>query len=122
LDFRFWILDFRIEESDLTDISGRWLSDTIFFISAPMNPGASTAPGYPKLPANPPCPAETKIKPNTLQLLKYLLFSVGFYFTAKAYIVGLQSKFVVAVLVRFSPFKKTTNLFIPLLITFLRRG
>ncbi|WP_041622459.1 hypothetical protein [Oscillatoria nigro-viridis] len=112
----------RFEESDLTDVAEGWLIDLRFFISAPMNPGASTAPGYPKLAANPPCPDETKIKPNTLQLLEYLLFSVGFYFTAKAYIVGLQSKFVVAVLVGFSPLKKTTNLFIPLLITFLQRG
>ncbi|MEG3898435.1 MULTISPECIES: hypothetical protein [unclassified Microcoleus] len=31
-----------IEESDLTDESGGWLSDTIFFISARMNPGACT--------------------------------------------------------------------------------
>jgi hypothetical protein len=106
----------------LTDESGGWLIDLRFFISAPMNPGACTAPGYPKLPSNPPCPAETTIKPNTLQLLEYLLFSVGFYVTAKAYIVGLQSKFVVAMLVGFSPLKKTTNLFLPLLITFLQRG
>jgi hypothetical protein len=47
IDFRFEILDFRlkngiIEESELTDESGGWLSDTIFFISARMNPGACT--------------------------------------------------------------------------------
>jgi len=34
-----------------------------------------------------------------LQLVEYLLFSVGFYFTAKAYIVGLPIEFVVAILV-----------------------
>jgi hypothetical protein len=34
-----------------------------------------------------------------LQLLEYLLFSLGFYFTAKAYILLLHNKFVVALLV-----------------------
>jgi hypothetical protein len=35
-----------------------------------------------------------------LQLLEHLLLSLGFYFTAKAYILLLDSKFVVAILVR----------------------
>lgn len=64
-----------------------------------MNPGACTAAWCRKLPSNPPFPAETKIKPSTLQLLEHLLFSLGFYFTAKAYILLLDSKFVVAILV-----------------------
>jgi hypothetical protein len=79
-----------------------------------MNPGACTAPGCPKLPSNPPCPAETKIKPSPLQLVEYLLFSVGFYFTAKAYIVGLQSKFVVAILVRVFTSQQNYKLIYPL--------
>ena len=58
------------------------------------------APEPRKIPSNPPYPAETKIqKRSTLQLLECLLFSLGFYFTAKAYILLLHNKFVVAILV-----------------------
>jgi len=39
------------------------------------------------------------LKPSTLQLLHCLLFSLGFYFTAKAQILLLHNKFVVALLV-----------------------
>ena len=39
------------------------------------------------------------IKRSTWQLLECLLFSLGFYFTAKAYILLLHNKFVVALLV-----------------------
>jgi hypothetical protein len=39
---------------------------------------------------------------------------VGFYFTAKAYIVGLQSKFVVAILVRVFTSQQNYKLIYPL--------
>ena len=54
------------------------------------------------------------IKPSTLQLVEYLLFSVGFYFTAKAYIVGLPVEFVVAILVRVFTSQQNYKLIYPL--------
>jgi hypothetical protein len=39
------------------------------------------------------------IRRSTFELLKCLLFSLGFYFTAQAYILWLHNKFVVAFLV-----------------------
>src|SRR6476469_1526133 len=79
-----------------------------------MNSGGLYCPGCRKLPSNPPCRAETKIKPSTFELVEYLLFSVGFYFTANGYIVGLQSKFVVAIVVRVFTYQKNYKLIYPL--------
>jgi hypothetical protein len=36
----------RIEESDITDVSGDLLLDTMFFISAPLNWGAFTLAAF----------------------------------------------------------------------------
>jgi hypothetical protein len=38
--------NWRIEESELTDESGELLSDTMFLISAQMNPGACTLAAF----------------------------------------------------------------------------
>jgi hypothetical protein len=38
--------NWRIEESELTDESGELLSDTVFLISAQMNPGACTLAAF----------------------------------------------------------------------------
>jgi len=38
--------NWRIEESELTDESGDLLSDTMFLISAQMNPGACTQAAF----------------------------------------------------------------------------
>ena len=54
------------------------------------------------------------IKPSTLQLLEHLLFSLGFYLTAKAYILLLDSKFVVVILVRVLTPQRNYKLIYPL--------
>jgi hypothetical protein len=49
-----------------------------------------------------------------LQLLEHLLFSLGFYLTAKAYILLLDSKFVVVILVRVLTPQRNYKLIYPL--------
>ncbi len=60
--------NWRIEKSELTDEAGELLSDTMFLISAQMNPGACTLAAFGD--------AQTRFKIATSNLLTVAVYSI----------------------------------------------